>query len=368
MPAGVAAAVARIGENCEPALCSVIFMAGAGGSLRAGATENPVLLTRAVQNGTARVTSGGAAVHVWPGGGITYMVDVARMPAGSFGHVPTPALVAPIEFTLPRDLYARLGGHIGRIRPLAEVLADPACSMPVDRLHLHHGPIDLICRAWGAPDEVEAAYAQASRAFAPVLGRLCEELKLLRTLLPAPRPLGPVARAMHDACLPHPGLTPMAAVAGAVADHVLAAMCAGRRLTRAFVNNGGDIALHLAPGQSARVGVYADLARFDLRGGLLDEAAMRGTIGIRLEQRRMGFAETALGMAIGGKGLGRAILSVERIAQQRQGARAVLRFQSGRQQWAHQRLGPGGILCFHRQQGERKNGGRLVRIEREGAL
>ena len=124
MPAAIAAAVARIGENCEPALCSVIFMAGAGGSLRAGATENPVLLTRAVQNGTARVTSGGAGVHIWPGGGITYMVDVARMPAGSFGHVPTPALVAPIEFTLPRALYARLGGHMDRVRPLADILAE----------------------------------------------------------------------------------------------------------------------------------------------------------------------------------------------------------------------------------------------------
>jgi hypothetical protein len=122
MPAAIEAAVARIGENCEPALCSVLFMAGAGGSLRAGATENPVLLTRAVQRGTARVTSGGAPVFLWPGGGITYLVDVAAMPAGSFGAVPTPALVAPIEFSLPRALYAALGGHMQRIRPLADVL------------------------------------------------------------------------------------------------------------------------------------------------------------------------------------------------------------------------------------------------------
>ncbi|MDE2576535.1 MAG: 6-hydroxynicotinate reductase [Rhodospirillales bacterium] len=121
MPPAIAAAVARIGENCEPALCTVLFMAGAGGSLRAGATENPVLLTRAVQAGRGRVTSGGAPVFVWPGGGITYMVDVARMPAGAFGHVPTPALVAPIEFTLPRADYLRLGGFADRIRPLAEV-------------------------------------------------------------------------------------------------------------------------------------------------------------------------------------------------------------------------------------------------------
>jgi hypothetical protein len=122
MPDAIAAAVARIGENCEPALCTVLFMAGAGGSLRAGATENPVLLTRSVQAGRTKVTSGGAPVYVWPGGGVTYMVDVARMPADAFGSVPTPALVAPIEFTLPLDDYLRLGGHAGRIRPLRDVL------------------------------------------------------------------------------------------------------------------------------------------------------------------------------------------------------------------------------------------------------
>ena len=116
-------AVARVGENCEQALCSVLFMAGAGGSLRAGATENPVRLTRAVQSGRAKVTSGGAPVFVWPGGGITYLVDVASMPARAFGHVPTPALVAPIEFTLPLADYAALGGFIDRVRPLADILA-----------------------------------------------------------------------------------------------------------------------------------------------------------------------------------------------------------------------------------------------------
>ena len=123
MPAAIAEAVARIGENCEPALCSVLFMAGAGGSLRAGSTENPVKLTRSVQAGRTRVTSGGAQVFVWPGGGITTMVDVTAMPANSFGQVPTPALVAPIEFTLPAAEYAALGGHVGRIRPVDEVLA-----------------------------------------------------------------------------------------------------------------------------------------------------------------------------------------------------------------------------------------------------
>jgi hypothetical protein len=124
MPPAIEAAVARIGENCEPALCSVLFMGGAGGSLRAGATENPVLLTRSVQAGRARVTLGGAPAYVWPGGGITVMADIAAMPEHSFGSVPTPALVAPIEFALPRKEYAALGGHVGRIRPLQDVLEE----------------------------------------------------------------------------------------------------------------------------------------------------------------------------------------------------------------------------------------------------
>ncbi len=123
MPEAVRRVVERIGENCEPSLCTVLFVAGAGGSLRAGVTENPVLLTRSVAAGETRVTMGGAPVYVWPGGGITVMVDVARMPRGSFGFVPTPALVAPIEFTLPAALYRQLGGHAGDAVQIAEVLA-----------------------------------------------------------------------------------------------------------------------------------------------------------------------------------------------------------------------------------------------------
>jgi len=125
MPEALAAVVARIGENCEPALASVLFMAGAGGSLRAGVTENPVKLTRSVKAALTRVTCGGAPVYVWPGGGITLMVDVTRMPDASFGHVPTPALVAPIEFTLRLADYEALGGHMASVRRLADVLAQP---------------------------------------------------------------------------------------------------------------------------------------------------------------------------------------------------------------------------------------------------
>lgn len=123
MPEEVRRTIERIAENCEPSLCSVLFMAGAGGSLRAGVTENPVLLTRSVHRGESRVTMGGAPVYVWPGGGITIMVDVTRMPKNAFGYVPTPAIVAPIEFTLPRRLYERIGGHVEAIEPLADVVA-----------------------------------------------------------------------------------------------------------------------------------------------------------------------------------------------------------------------------------------------------
>jgi hypothetical protein len=121
MPADLKFSVERIQENCEPALCTVLFMAGAGGSLRAGVTDNPVRLTRSVKDALTRVTSGGAAVYVWPGGGITYMVDVTQMPAGAFGYVPTPALVAPIEFTMKLTDYAALGGHMDYVKPLSEV-------------------------------------------------------------------------------------------------------------------------------------------------------------------------------------------------------------------------------------------------------
>lgn len=122
MPLDLLASCERIAENCEPSLCSVLFMGGAGGSLRAGVTENPVRLTKSVKDSLTYVSCGGAEAYVWPGGGITFMVDVMDMPTNSFGYVPTPALVAPIEFTLPREDYAALGGHVDHIRPVETVL------------------------------------------------------------------------------------------------------------------------------------------------------------------------------------------------------------------------------------------------------
>ena len=122
MPSRLQPSVQRIEENCEPALCTVLFMGGAGGSLRSGVTENPVNLTRSVRKRLTYVTCGGAPVYVWPGGGITLMVDVARLPQGAFGYVPTPALVAPIEFTMRLADYEALGGHISNVQTIEQAL------------------------------------------------------------------------------------------------------------------------------------------------------------------------------------------------------------------------------------------------------
>lgn len=121
------------------------------------------------------------------------------------------------------------------------------------RLHLSDGPIDLIVEAWGAADDARRALAAAVAAARPVLDGLCAELPALRARQPGPPLCGTVARMMQRATAPYADsvfITPMAAVAGAVAEHVLAAMATAATLEKAYVNNGGDIALHLAPGQA----------------------------------------------------------------------------------------------------------------------
>ncbi|TDE38965.1 6-hydroxynicotinate reductase [Antarcticimicrobium sediminis] len=122
LPETLRPSVDLIAENCEPALCTVLFMGGAGGSLRSGVTKNPVRLTRSVQEDRTRVTVGGAPAYVWPGGGITLMADVTQMPDNAFGYVPTPAIVAPLEFTLRRDDYRALGGHDDKARTVEDIL------------------------------------------------------------------------------------------------------------------------------------------------------------------------------------------------------------------------------------------------------
>jgi ApbE superfamily uncharacterized protein (UPF0280 family) len=162
------------------------------------------------------------------------------------------------------------------------------------RWHFSHGPIDIVAEAHGDPYAIAAAHDAAWARFGHVLDELVRELPLLR--LPASdnrRPRGVVAARMWQACAAFSPmfLTPMAAVAGAVAEE-LVAFYERPGIDRAWINNGGDIALHLAPGQSARVGVYADLARFDWRshvraGGLL---STDGQFEIRADQPVRGVA------------------------------------------------------------------------------
>lgn len=128
------------------------------------------------------------------------------------------------------------------------------------RLLLQQGPIDLVVEAAGTAAAVEAAYQAAMRRFDGLLAELCGELALLRSPVRTNSavPEGPVARRMHQAVAPFAAatfITPMAAVAGAVAQEILGVMVEAAPLARAYVNNGGDIALHLAEGETFRIGL-----------------------------------------------------------------------------------------------------------------
>jgi hypothetical protein len=172
------------------------------------------------------------------------------------------------------------------------------------RLHLQHGPIDLIIEAFGEAAEVVAAYRQAAEVFDPLLHRLVEELPALRQpAAPGLALFGPVARRMATAVMPHAAsfITPMAAVAGAVADHVMAAMVAGRRLERAYVNNGGDIALFLADGASFDIGMVSRPDAHDRHGKvtITSDMAVRGvaTSGWRGRSFSLGIADSVTVLA-----------------------------------------------------------------------
>jgi len=171
------------------------------------------------------------------------------------------------------------------------------------RLHLQHGPIDLIIEAFGDPAEVHAAYVQAAAGFVDVLPDLVKELPLLRTPLGAAQPLvtGPVAQRMVAACWPHRDsfITPMAAVAGSVADHILQALIDDRRLERAYVNDGGDIAFCLTPGRSLTCGLVADLAAPAIDGtiSLTHTMAVRGLATSGRATKGQGGRSFSLGIA-----------------------------------------------------------------------
>jgi len=178
------------------------------------------------------------------------------------------------------------------------------------RWHFQHGPIDLVLEAFG--EGAGAAVEGGWRRFQSVLEELVAELSTLRRPVEETAGLaGPVAQRMRAACWPYRErfITPMAAVAGAVADEVLAAM--GTAVPKAYVNNGGDIALRLAPGERLRVGVVADPGRalrhglrLALDGSFTVDASLpvRGiaTSGWRGRSRSLGIADSVTVLAASG--------------------------------------------------------------------
>ncbi|GAB4393048.1 MAG: UPF0280 family protein [Kiloniellaceae bacterium] len=176
-----------------------------------------------------------------------------------------------------------------------------AATLPDGRLHLQEGPIDLVIGAFGDAAEVRRAYAAARACFAEVLPGLVAELAGLRRPVGEVALQGPVARRMAAACRPHRAafVTPMAAVAGAVADHVLTAMTQAADLSRAYVNDGGDIALHLAPGERLACGLVAELAdpRLNGRAVITAEMPVRGIATSGRATKGQGGRSFSLGIA-----------------------------------------------------------------------
>lgn len=168
------------------------------------------------------------------------------------------------------------------------------------RLHMQDGPIDVIVEAFGAVREVKIAYRAAADRFVEILDELCRELAFLRRPARDDGDLasGPIARRMLAAVRPYASqvfITPMAAVAGAVAEEILEVMTAATKLSRAYVNDGGDIGLHLAPGEKFVVGMVESPDRASLFGTTTIEScdAIRGiaTSGWRGRSFSLGIAD-----------------------------------------------------------------------------
>jgi ApbE superfamily uncharacterized protein (UPF0280 family) len=171
------------------------------------------------------------------------------------------------------------------------------------RLHLHDGPIDLVIEATGEGETVRAAYHAAETRFATILDELCDELGLLRRAT-GQEPKGITARRMWRATLPFSQdrfITPMAAVAGSVAEEILAAMVETADLERAYVNDGGDIALHLTEGASFRIGLIDRPDRPSLFGyaevGYRDPVRGIATSGWRGRSFSLGIADAVTVLA-----------------------------------------------------------------------
>jgi ApbE superfamily uncharacterized protein (UPF0280 family) len=180
------------------------------------------------------------------------------------------------------------------MRPTARLL-------PGDRLHLQHGPSDLIIWAEGARD---AAYRAAAQRFETIIAEIVAELPALREMLSplTMKPQGQVAQRMHAACTPFSAtgyLTRMAAVAGSVADEVLSAMCQNTEISRAYVNNGGDIALYLGPGTSFSTAIKGhdgtDLGRIQIDAS--DKIGGIATSGRHGRSQSLGIADSVTVLA-----------------------------------------------------------------------
>jgi ApbE superfamily uncharacterized protein (UPF0280 family) len=176
------------------------------------------------------------------------------------------------------------------------------------RLHLQDGPIDLIIEAFGDSGEIQRAYRAACTRFETVLDELCGELPSLRQrCTPESQwPRGAVARRMMAVVMPYAGeyfITPMAAVAGAVAEEILSAMLTAAQLSRAYVNDGGDIALHLTENEKFVVGMVERPDRPSLFGTttLTSENPVRGiaTSGWRGRSFSLGIADAVTVLAVG---------------------------------------------------------------------
>lgn len=169
-------------------------------------------------------------------------------------------------------------------------------QLPDGRLHLQHGPIDLLIQAWGTQQQVGKAHALAWERFYGLLEDLVSEIGLLRTPIGEPYPLarGPVARRMVAAVWPHRAafVTPMAAVAGAVADEILHAMLASNPLAKAYVNDGGDIAVHVSPGERLDAGIVEELDQPGIRSSVrIDFPCGIATSGWRGRSQSLGIAD-----------------------------------------------------------------------------
>jgi ApbE superfamily uncharacterized protein (UPF0280 family) len=174
------------------------------------------------------------------------------------------------------------------------------------RLHLSHGPIDVILRAFGTEANVGRAHAAAATRFVTILPELCAELFALRAPIGEANAKSPVGRRMASACrvFPNVFITPMAAVAGAVADELLGMMRAAAPLDRAYVNDGGDIAIFTAPGTEIDIAIVGDftLGSIPARSGSIrirhgDSVGGIATSGARGRSFSLGIADSVTVLA-----------------------------------------------------------------------